>query len=403
MATLHKKTRNTILATCEDVVLMATCLLGFLVPFGVSKNINLQALLVIFMGLFGWTAVWLRRREHSARLGSWVAILLGLYCAGIVVSLLAHLSWLNAFGTPLVRLGSAALLAIVGSSLALSLIDRAKLRLSLYGSLTGLSLLSIPYTMLHRTHLVRLDGLFHQSDILAVCAATGLLLGIGLWQTRAFNRKLLAIVQASLVVVTLLSKTRAVILLTIVIGLGWAGYYAYRQKRWKPLVLATLLVLIIVSLMAAFNFGRVTSASYARESVSYRYALQRQAVKSLPHEPFLGYGAGSVSQALKCGALHNPALLKTCHEGFYFDSSHNIYLDRVLAFGWVSGVAFIVFVFVVFGRIFRHRDIPPEAYAALLVALYYLTNVTDLEVELLFWVLLLSALPRLKKGSTSRV
>jgi O-antigen ligase len=114
----------------------------------------------------------------------------------------------------------------------------------------------------------------------------------------------------------------------------------------------------------------------------------------------LATGAANIPVALDCHTLQAADLQKTCRQGFSFNSSHNIFLDRVIEMGWIGGGAYIALVGTCLYRGLRsNREAKVLSLAALLIAFYYLTNITSVTLELLFWILLVSAAfhPRLAK------
>jgi O-antigen ligase len=91
--------------------------------------------------------------------------------------------------------------------------------------------------------------------------------------------------------------------------------------------------------------------------------------------------------------LQSPALQKTCHQGYFFNSSHNIFIDRFLAVGWLGGLAFLALaVLAIYKALRAQPEVRIVGWALLLIACYYLTNVTNVTLELLLWVLILRGL-----------
>ncbi len=374
----------------QNTVLILTCLVPFLVPFTLGRNIDTQASAIILTGVLAWVGIVSGWRRPSWRLPQSVQLLLGLYVGFCVISLLAHPSITNLYGSTLIRLGTLALLACVGSGLLLTGIETKRLLAWLYVSIATLAFITLPFTLLTAHQLVRLGGVFHQADILAAFMACGLILGIAMWQQFPNHRVLIAAGQLMLASILLLSQTRAIILiLTLVLLL----VVLQRPISWRRrgiecfAILLTLIVGIVAS--QAVLPHRITDSHFAVESTQYRLSLQSFGVRATSHQPIWGYGAGSIPIALACPTLHNTALQATCHDGYYFDSSHNVFLDRVLISGFVGGIAFAGFVLVALYRGLRHSG--PEryfSYCALLISLYYLTNVTNVELELLLWIML---------------
>jgi O-antigen ligase len=235
--------------------------------------------------------------------------------------------------------------------------------------------------------------------------ALGLLLGVAMWQLQPGLHKPLIASRALLAVILFLTGTRAVIAILVLTGLLMLLQSSLSWKRrvaWST----SIIVVVIIGAVATQNIlaHRLTSGDLANQSLHYRFALQHFAVKASLHEPLFGYGPGSLSTPLACPTLHNPALQLTCHQGYYFDSSHNVFLDRVLALGWVGGISFSLFVLAALYKGLRTPGMKRYcSYAALLIAAYYLTNPSDLTIELLFWVFLLQPykLPSLSHASAS--
>jgi O-antigen ligase len=153
-------------------------------------------------------------------------------------------------------------------------------------------------------------------------------------------------------------------------------------------------VLLLATGLHLFGPARLTNTAYASTSIGYRADLQTYGLRASYHKAWFGYGPGNLADALNCSGLHAAPLQATCRQGYFFNSSHNVFLDRVLAVGWPGGVAFLLFVLTSLGKGLRAPGpARPMVYAALLIACYYLTNVTSVTLELLFWILLLSLGP----------
>lgn len=390
-------------AQLEQAVLWLVCLLPLLVPFSLNRNIYLQGLVVILSGLLGWTATTIRLRRRELRPPISFSLLLGLYVLATVVSLLVHPSLRNLFGSPLVYLGSAVLITAPGCGLALYSLPPVKVFRWLYVSFVALAAVSLAYSLPGSWVDGRLGGVFHQADFLAVSMGLGLILGVELWRRQQFRRRWLVCAQTVLAVVLLLSQTRAVIGLMPLIILTMVALSGVPIRR-KLLAAGSLTLAFVVAIAAVHALlpSRLSDAGYAVDSVRYRLHLQQYGLADSRHQALIGRGAGEVSQALRCPTLRDPELQATCHQGYYFDSSHNVFLDRVLAFGWPGGLAFTALTGLGLWHGFRGRRIA-FAVGGLFIALYFLTNVSSIEIETLFWIMLVGAyLPTASRASASR-
>lgn len=388
-----------------STVLLLSCALAFLVPFSLGRNIDLQSMVLILIGAMAWSVVALDHKQSSlAGLPRFVQILLGVYVLSCLLSLAWHPGGANLFGAPLLGLGSLGLTACVGCGLALRSVDNQRLTQWLYGTTVLLAVSAIPYALLVNHHLGRLGGVFDQSDILAVFMACGLLLGLAMWNFYPTRRPLLILAQCLLVVILFGTQTRAVILLVALIALLliWQGQTDRRRRNWEGAALAVGFLAVIIVLPAVLP-GRLSNSGYARESIHYRLVLQQAALRASWREPLQGFGPGSIDTALACPTLHDPALQATCHEAYYFNSSHNIFLDRVLGLGWIGGIAYSLLVGLALREVFRIPQSKAKRsmlYCVPLIAAYYLTNVTNVELELWFWILILQAFRPVKPPSS---
>lgn len=376
----------------EPAVATATldilCVLPLLSPFALEINIILQSLLVVLTGSLCWLVL-LMHRKPLLVLPRYLIVLLALYVGWAFLSLMFNHALINIFGSSFLRLGILPLIACVGCGLLLRIVPSARLLTWIYCSSLANALVSL--VSLRSLHIMgRFGGVFHQADILGVWMGCGLVFGLGMWQLYPRWRRLFIVSQSLLLLTMLLSQTRASIILVGLIGL----VILLRSQIavvWK--VTTTSAVIVGVALFAVFasHTGlHALNRQDATESVSYRVYLQSYGLRASFHHPLFGYGAGNVTQALNCPSLASLDLQQTCRQGFYFNSSHNIYLDRILALGFIGGIAFLLIILYGIYTGLRTSGIDLYfTYAALIIVLYYLTNVTNTPLELLLWVLLL--------------
>ncbi|HEX7633192.1 MAG TPA: O-antigen ligase family protein [Candidatus Saccharimonadales bacterium] len=383
----------------KSSIALAACL-AFAVPFGPSRNTDMQGLLLLIVGGLAWISLLLK--WHGWPLDRPATILLGLFfgIGGISSIVNPHLTY-DLLGAPHIRLGYLGLLSCLGFALLLQRTALLNILRFLYALILAIALISLPYVLWHDHSVTRIGGLFSQADIFGVCLAVGLILSSYVhWQTTRRRYTLFVVAQVYLSVLLILTGTRAAIFLCAIlypVSLRLGSRVSYTK-----LLLGSGLAVALLILSQSILPGRVTDAHYATESVSYRIALHQNALSESTDKPLLGYGPGNIADALDCQHLTAPALQKTCHQGFFFNSSHNIFLDRVLSAGWLGGVSFLCFVIYALRIGFRGQPVlRVTATAALLITLYYLTNVTSVILELLFWVLLMQCL-RPSRASASR-
>lgn len=346
--------------------------------------------MLLVIGTFSWLAIGLRYWKNVQRLGFAVLIILVIYILCCLVSLLVnpHIGY-DFFGAPYIRLGAAGLIACVGFGLAVRSVPLERFKTWLYGLICALALVSIVYNWLHFHTLSRVGGVFSQADIFAVFMGCGLLIGTSLLHVYPQCRYYFFTSQALLAILLLLSETRSVLLLVVFL---YPLLQQYAQSKWslRRWALYGVVVLSLLVGVTALLPSRVTSGPYAAQSIKYRFHLQESALRISTDKPLFGYGPGNLADALDCHQLHNPSLQKTCHEGYFFNSSHNIFIDRVLAIGWLGGVCYMLLITIVTVQAFRlKKNVSAELICMLLIVGYYFTNVTSVPLELLLWVLLL--------------
>lgn len=382
--------------TLAQSCLACVAILPLLSPFDLERTIDVQALIVVLSGMLGWAVVVLARGE--LRLPRWAVITIALYCLGCLGSLLANPLGVNVVGGFLSHIGVPVLLASVGIGLALANLELRMIVSYLYISALALAVLSLKFVPNAITQHVRLSGNFHQADFLAVYMAVGLLLGFAAWQLYPKLRRFIIIGQLLLLGILLLTGSRAVLGVFVLICLFSVVKARVSTKRLAVIAPALVLGVVLCGIVAHAVLGsRYTDATAAHQDLHYRFDLQHFALRATLHKPLFGYGPGNLVQPLSCPSLTSQELQETCAKGFYFDSSHNVFLDRILAIGWLGGLSFAVFVMLTLYKGLRANGLDRYfGYTALLIAAYYLTNPTNLEIEAVLWISLLRAFPQEK-------
>jgi hypothetical protein len=393
-------TRTGIAAFSRKLTIAFVCCLPFLVPFsGSPRNTDMQGLILILAGATGWLAVILGKNLRIARPYPTTAILLAIFMISSLASLAVNPHWLyDLLGAPHVRLGTAGFLACIGCGLALCRITLKQLITAMYLIITGLALVAVPYSWLHLHSVARISGISAQPDILAAFLGCGLMLGMQMLRYYPLRRSFLYVNQLLLFGLLIASGTRSILFITLIL---LPIYWQQLKSRWTWQWLVYLAV--IGSLLCSAKLllpTRLTDIGYAGESVHYRLDLKGAALQAAYHRPVAGYGPDNLTDALACPKLSAPDLQVTCKNHYYFNSSHDIFLDRVLAFGWAGGLAFaglvISAIYVALRRGDRQEIV--LGYTLAVIACYYLTNVTSLTLELLLWIILI----RLHESTLSR-
>lgn len=371
--------------------LLIFILAPFLVPFDPNKNTDLAAYLIIVAGSFCWIALSSRARKANTLRGADAASLWLLLGSAAISSIFNPHLWYSLLGAPNVRLGLLSFVAILGISSFLTKFRIAIKLQFIYWWIFAFAIISVPYTMFKHGSLERIGGLFSQADIFACLLGVGLLTGLILFKNQYITLKLFAFSQTILGVLLLLTQTRAAIFLTLLLTIIWLRREQAVSK--KHLIAGVLLVGLVFANMHIFWSDRTTNRVYALESLNYRLALQREGLEASTAKPLLGYGPGNLADALDCKNISSKELEHTCEDNYFFNSSHNIFLDRIIAFGWLGGLSFLGLVILAMKRAWSgKKELRGVAYLIALIAGYYLTNVTHIVLETLLWILLLTAL-----------
>lgn len=386
-------------ARFQNLVTLSACiligLLPFLVPFEPNRNVDMQGLILLIAGTLSWCALAYGYRTTFRNFSSATKLLIGLYATCCLASLaLARFGPYAFVGSPYIRLGSPGLLACVGCGLILSRLKPADLISYLYAIISLLAAVSVPYSLFESGTLVRIGGLASQADVFGVLLGCGLLLGLVTLKKIPRWRNYLLINQVFLSVLLILTGTRAAIILMLVLVVAWQ-LQNNRSKfiKWLPIYVVTMIVFVVS--LSNFAPNRLTDSSYAKESIGYRRDLQFTALRGSLDKPVFGYGAGNLADALSCDKLTQKSLRDSCDDGYFFNSSHDIFIDRALGIGWPGAIAYLsIILLAIYHGLHAKSEVRIFGYLTLLISLYYLTNITSVVLELLLWVVLIQCLKR---------
>lgn len=387
-----KRGQPVYIASYVSILLITS--LPFVVPFGAVRNIDMQGLLLVIAGVLAWAVLLLRPKDWRWSASRIFSIFISSFALACLVSLFAnpHFGY-DLLGSPYLRLGTAGLLSCIGCGLLLARLPAERLVIWLYASITVFALISVPYNEVRLHTLYRIGGLFAQADVFACLLGCGLLMGLQLLHSYPRWRQRLLVSQFLLLSLLVLTETRAVLAAVLLLSAVWALQgRTYRAIARGAAIYFVMLVVLLVGLHFLAP-SRLTDVGYASDSLRYRLRLESNALQASRHKLWWGYGAGNLADALACPNLSGRELQATCHEGYFFNSSHNIFIDRALAIGWLGGLAFAAIICLSAYRGLRGQGSTRLfGYIISLIAIYYLTNVTSLVLELLLWILVLQVM-----------
>lgn len=151
---------------------------------------------------------------------------------------------------------------------------------------------------------------------------------------------------------------------------------------------------IVVSLGVLFALMapvRVKNIEYFGNSAEYRLQLLQYGLGRLQAMPMWGYGPGGIEEL---GPKDLPGLLAESFndEGATIASTHNIFLDFLLEYGWFAALLFVcVYVFALLRGLTSHG----KTYRVLALVLFYLliqglVNPVWQESDTLSWILIMT-------------
>lgn len=372
-----------------------------LAPFSdTGKNLSLQGIILIAMGALALLGIALDRAVFT-KIPAGFKVLIAIYLASLAVTSVFVPSSLTLLGPRWLRLGTLGLASCVMISLVMRRV-RPKLLLStLYASSVLLAVTSLMLGWLRYGYIVRLIGPFYQADALGAYLAAGFLIGLTLMAANKSRLWPLLCTQTLLAIALLLTETRAVIYLLIIFSTLLVIKLKPGKSVARSLGAVAALIIGLLILGAGLNSqltNRLSNASYAEQSITYRLDLQLATLKIIPSLPLYGAGPGNIPQILTCHKLTAPPLRQTCSQHYRFGSSHNVFLDRYLDLGLAGPIFLVIVIAAAIILLTRIKDLGQTESTFLAVTLliffYYLSNVTVPSLELLLCISLFCPLPR---------
>jgi len=377
---------NSVTKYRAEIVLIILLLLGFETP-GKLPSIDyfLQLYTIAVAGIFSWIYLLTKdRKKLIYYLKNYLVIIIL-----ISLSLLAifHHDRTNLIGSYLFPNSILSTLCLLGSGMLISGTNFRKRISIIYGMISLITYYSlISFSSYYFNS--RFYGNFLQPDIFAEFITVAFIAGLEIINN-INNKKIKILIylnQLFLIAILYLTKTRAVFLLAIVINLLYIVLVDMRKRKY----IQTSFLVILVGLFFLSPF-RSTSPSSLSYSSTYRFHLQEVAIHHVKGSLIVGAGNDGLQNSILCGDFYkHKELLRTCEEGYYFTSTHNIFLDKIMVFGLLGSLSLII---VILYRIFRN-SISTNNYSKaaglmlLSVFFYYFTNVTSLTIEAILFALL---------------
>ena len=386
--------------------IIACFLLPFVVP---SKNIYLDFILrtyiVIILGIFSWFRILQKKKISQLEIA--YKIPLAVIILMLILDLFLYHDSYAMFGGIYMQIGIVSLLSIIG--ICINSINKKIYLLfqGLFLSCIALSIFSFYFqsTIYGSLFSNRLIGPFFQSDILAIYLSLGFLAGlIFIGSLKSIKSKFLFSIGESIIMTGIIfTQTRLVIILLLLISCIYLIYTLPKKIRLVSIIFMTLTasLIIFVSIILRPNYN--LSSLY--DSTIYRFELQSAAISHSNSSIFIGKSVYGLSSDLECKNLNKfYELRKTCNN-YIFQSSHNLFLDHSIMFGYIAGImmffagAYSIYI------CFKNPNNNTVLLGLILTTttIYYFSNVNSIELELLYWLLIggvISSKPKIKNPLT---
>ncbi len=381
-------TKKSLFECVDTYVVWASLAIVFVVPSTNNfTDYNLKVYLVCVLGLYSWVRfIYKKKYLIIDRLYKYlIYTILGI----LLVNLLITHTPLSMFGDIYIQAGFVSLIAIIG--IALNSVNQSLVKIlnALFIACILLSVFSFFYQTVIYDSLTstRLIGPFFQSDVLAVYLASGFIAGFNLINKYKSKNGLFLYILGELIILTgiMFTQTRLVVMLILILS-GIYFLFKYKKSYKFNILLLTSFILIFIA------FCSVGNRSYNPESlitsIKYRLDLQSAVIAHSSSSVFISKGAETLSLDLKCSNLNSFYPLRQTCKNYIFESSHNIFLDHSILFGYGVG---IIMLFLAIYSIYRCLVAKDQQLLILglivtLISIYYFSNVNSIELELLFWI-----------------
>lgn len=219
----------------------------------------------------------------------------------------------------------------------------------------------------HRNDLAQIATI---SVFLILCAPTGLSKLIK-WGS----------VLGGIMLVGLAGSVQGIMLLAVGLLVYSLASYSHLLKRPFSIFAILIILCIIVVLWKYISLDDLLLPFNRDSTFTGRDRIWALSIYLMGAMPWSGYGIGVIDSNFL-----SLALLESFRLGTNFGTSHNSYLESILAFGWIGGSLFLIIVFINSIRIFSaylKRSSPADSLPAILMIMCVLGGLTS--SEKMFW------------------
>ena len=174
------------------------------------------------------------------------------------------------------------------------------------------------------------------------------------------------------------------------------------NRSFKIYIPIFLICIVSISVVVSVS-NRSYSPHNLFDSVAYRLDLQYSAIKNSSSSFVIGRGSEGITKDLSCRNMEDFYPLKQTCKNYIFLSTHNVYLDDSILFGYLVGILFLLIsIYSIYKSIKAgNNDLLVVGLILSLITIYYFSNVNSIELELIFWLLVSKTIITKKNESLS--
>lgn len=371
----------------EDILFLIVVSLFFASPLDTYIDFPIRAVVLWLVGIASAAILVIHKKPVISR----VVLVFSVVLVPLVGSCILSGQFLHTFlGRSNFWIGAAsAMSAIIFGIMIAPLLSEWHARAIYYAGLAlALGSLLVSYNQIFAG--LRLSGIPGNPVLLAIVLGVSLIVKWFLSSQKKLNYK--EFIGIGLIVTALfLTMSRAAILPLLISGLT---YYLYKlqlfKKPFKVKELTTFLVSVFLLLFFVFcAFPRIVNPESYRNAFVYRYHLVTHSFKLHTFMAPWGFGNGGITQSFnKYVPLPSDLQHTYSNDHAVIESSHNIFVDYYLQYGYIAATAFAVVL--CYGMFCAIRLWKIKKNRLVIVIFFYIIlqqqfTIAWLETEILLW------------------
>ncbi|WP_426431860.1 O-antigen ligase family protein [Winogradskyella sp. HB-48] len=229
-----------------------------------------------------------------------------------------------------------------------------------------------------------------------------LIISIRLYTKKMLNKKVIAILNALLILELILLSRKSTIILMSILFLFYLFYHSKLKLGTKWMMIAILtatffsVLYLVPDISKRFNeFKDLATGMNSRSSISLRYNIYNCSFDSIMDRPFLGHGLGSEKQVLLDCYKEN----KRVFNGNFYNT-HNQYLSVWLSSGIIGFLSLLALILYSFIISIKSRDFIFIGTLTLFAFLMLIENILERQEGVILFSLFINSLSFTKINKT---